>query len=132
MEIKRRTFIASSVAAAAATQMPAAIGAAEPPVDNKIDPWNQPADLVERWKGAGKFLHQDDESRQDFTRGVAAMLGRTAALGRVDQLQATAIVERLRVVGDVAEPGIELTGEAVRTGDPLGQDLEDPDAQGVG
>ena len=80
MEIKRRTFIASSVAAAAATQIPAAMGAAtELPVDNKIDPWNQPADLVARWKTAGKFLHQDDESRQDFTRGVAIMLGREAA-----------------------------------------------------
>jgi ubiquinone/menaquinone biosynthesis C-methylase UbiE len=80
MEIKRRTFIASSVAAAAATQIPAAMaGTAEPAVDQKIDPWDQPPELAARWKTAGKFLHQDDESRQDFTRGVAAMLGRQAA-----------------------------------------------------
>ena len=53
------------------------------------------------------------------------MLGGAAALGGVDQFQAAAFVERARVVGDVAEAGVEIVGEPVRAGDPFGQDLED-------
>src|SRR4051794_27749202 len=60
------------------------------------------------------------------------MLGGAAPLRGVDELQAAAFVECARVVGDMAEAGVEVVGEADRAGDPFRQGLEDPDAQGVG
>ncbi len=80
MEIKRRTFIASSVAAAAAAHASGSIAqTSNDLVDVKVDPWNQPPELAARWDIGDRFIKQDDESRQDFTRGVAAFTVRDSA-----------------------------------------------------
>lgn len=108
MEIKRRTFIATSVAAAAATQMPNAFsGPSDDLVEVRVDPWNQPPELQAKWKTAGKFLHQDDESRQDFTRGVAAWLNRDAAKPEAQAHQAAFLKSKgINLLDDV-----NMTGE---------------------
>lgn len=69
--MQRRTFIASTGAAAAAASVATQASAASKPfVDVKIDPWNQPPEMEKaRYK---RFIRQDDESRQDFTRGLAS------------------------------------------------------------
>jgi ubiquinone/menaquinone biosynthesis C-methylase UbiE len=78
MTMQRRTFLAAAAGAAAASTAVQSAKAAAPGelVDIKIDPWNQPADLSAKWAKSGQFLHQDDESRQDFTRGMAAFVNR--------------------------------------------------------
>jgi SAM-dependent methyltransferase len=79
MNMLRRTFLAAAgatAAAAAATESANAAPATDELVDIKIDPWNQPAEMAAKWDTAGKLLYQDDESRQDFTRGIARFLNR--------------------------------------------------------
>jgi 2-polyprenyl-3-methyl-5-hydroxy-6-metoxy-1,4-benzoquinol methylase len=78
MTMQRRTFLAAAGAAAAATAAQSSNAAAAPGelVDIKIDPWNQPPELAAKWDMGGLFLQQDDESRQDFTRGMARFLSR--------------------------------------------------------
>lgn len=108
MEIKRRTFIATSVAAAAATQVPEAVGgSADSLAEVRLDPWNQPAELMAKWNTAGRFLHQDDESRQDFTRGVAAFLTRDAA--RPEQQSHQAAFLKSKGVNPLDD--VDMTGE---------------------
>jgi hypothetical protein len=59
------------------------------------------------------------------------MLGGTAPLGGVDEVEAAALVKRARVVSDVAERGVEVLRQPVGAGDALGQDFEYLYAQGV-
>src|SRR5215218_8328983 len=60
------------------------------------------------------------------------VLGGTAALARVDELDEAQGVQRAHVVGDGAEARMELRGELHRAGAALGEQGEDPDPQRVG
>jgi SAM-dependent methyltransferase len=81
MKMQRRTFIAAAGAAVAASAAAKAVNAATSGelVDVKIDPWNQPKEIASKWDIGAKFLTQDDESRQDFTRGMSKFLSHDAA-----------------------------------------------------
>ena len=71
--MKRRTLLSSTIATLAFGGSRLGSSAeARDFVDVKIDPWNQPSDLL-----ASRFVRfpkQDDESRQDFTRGISSFL----------------------------------------------------------
>jgi ubiquinone/menaquinone biosynthesis C-methylase UbiE len=73
--MKRRTVLAATGSLAGASAIPAAFAADKPFVDRRIEPWNQPDDI--KAKHFRKFPKQDEESRQDFTRGMSSFLGTT-------------------------------------------------------
>ena len=72
MTMERRTLLASSAALATAATASAAHAAGET-VDVKMDPWNQPPEVLK--KRYQRLEKQDDEARQHFTRGLAKVLG---------------------------------------------------------
>jgi len=69
--MERRTLLGTSVAAtvAASAGVAQAAKSKDEIVDRKIDPWNQPPEMLKsRYQRLPK---QDDEARQHFTRGLA-------------------------------------------------------------
>ncbi len=106
MEIERRTFLATSAAAAAVATQAGAAGR-DALVDVKIDPWNQPPEIAQLWSKVGGFRHQDDESRQDFTRGVMSFIQRDAA--RPEQQQHLAAFLKSKKINPLDD--VEMTDE---------------------
>jgi ubiquinone/menaquinone biosynthesis C-methylase UbiE len=107
MKMQRRTFIAAAGAAVAASAAAKAVNAATSGelVDVKIDPWNQPKGVTDNW--TTRFLTQDDESRQDFTRGMSKFLSHDAASPAAQAHQAAFLKSK----GYNALDDVDMTGE---------------------